>query len=424
MRNHLVLGLLLALNGAGLFVCQWLILNFLGATEIADAFVASSTIPQILVVVLNVSLSSVLVPYFAGECRERQNEDGWRLIYAVAVIAALVAAVLYITVELWVALFFPGFTSFTAAICADITRIQLTAFPFIVVASVVIAVYHARHQFILVAARTFGVTALSIPGIYYLLPLYGVTAAAWVALLGAIIQLSVLLPGVGRPCRFTLALSPSLRASWERIKPMLLGNVYYKTDILVDRYLLSGGAAGDIALYGFARQIYDGGGGVISKTLAVTAVPRLAIFVKQRSRAQFWDFYKRRVGFLFAIGLLAYLVIFFGEQLLFEPLFGGGRLTAEGAHRLWFLMVLLGGTFVFGIVGSILAGAFYSLGDTRTPTKMGVVTFTCFIAIRILAFREFGLAGVSVAATVYYLVNVVLMALLFPAAVEKRFSHG
>jgi len=201
---------------------------------------------------------------------------------------------------------------------------------------------------------------------------------------------------------------------------MLAGNTYYKTEMLVDRYLLSMGGAGDISLYALGRQIYDAAGGIISKVLGNTAIPRLAICFKQQDREGFRGLSRRRMAALLAIAVLGYALILLSGERLLHLLVGYGQMQAESIHRVWWLMVLLGGTFVFGILGTLLSGMFYAIGDARTPTYMSMITFTLFVAAKVLSYRYFGIDGLCMATTVYFFVNALLMLLMFP----KRFRQG
>jgi peptidoglycan biosynthesis protein MviN/MurJ (putative lipid II flippase) len=79
-------------------------------------------------------------------------------------------------------------------------------------------------------------------------------------------------------------------------------------------------------------------------------------------------------------------------------------------------MVGLAGVLIAGSVGQITSTAFYSFGDTRTPTRLGILTYTIYVPAKVLAFFSFGLMGVAVATSLFVLVNVLLqMAFLGPA---------
>jgi len=170
MRTHLLLAMLVGLNTVGLFLTQLLVYTTFGTGATTDAFMAASTIPQALTVIVSVSLYNVLVPLFAGEDHARQHEDSWGILYLLATVVGLFSLALYASCGWWIPLVFPGFSEQTAPLCILLTRIQIFSMLFAVSAGVATAVYHARHQFVAVAGRTLAVTLLSVLLLYYSLP--------------------------------------------------------------------------------------------------------------------------------------------------------------------------------------------------------------------------------------------------------------
>jgi len=77
----------------------------------------------------------------------------------------------------------------------------------------------------------------------------------------------------------------------------------------------------------------------------------------------------------------------------------------NNVHTLWLTLVALGGTFVGGALVQATAAAFYGLGNTKTPTKVSTVLYTLYIPIKILAFIKFGLIGLAVSMSSYFLTN-------------------
>jgi putative peptidoglycan lipid II flippase len=67
------------------------------------------------------------------------------------------------------------------------------------------------------------------------------------------------------------------------------------------------------------------------------------------------------------------------------------------------LLLALGGVWVGGVAGQIIAASFYAQGDTRTPITIGVIAFTLAIPLKLRGFYVFGVLGLAVAASLYYL---------------------
>ncbi|MGF1644434.1 MAG: lipid II flippase MurJ [Thiotrichales bacterium] len=397
---------------AGL-VAQLLIYGLIGPGATTDAFFAAVTVPQMLAGMVTVSLSSVLLPLFAGDTPEQQNASAWALIALLGAISTLVAASLSALAPWWIELVFPGFDTETRALCVELARIQAFSLIFLALAVVAHAAAYARDRFARVEAITLLNTALSAGLLALTLPRHGIVAAAWIELGRSALQLLWFLPLLGWPVRHAAGWQ-SLPLIWRRTRPMLLGNLYSRTDPLVDRFLLSMGSAGDLSLYGLAQQIYSAVANVFGRAFGTPAITALSIAAKQGDADAFRRTYRRALAYLLGLPLALYLpLLLFGEPVM-QVALGVGRMDPAHVHTLWTLMVLLGGVLLLGASGALVAGLFYSIGDTRTPTYLGMLTFTVFIVARYFAFTAHGAAGVAVAASIYHAFNLCLLFMIFP----------
>jgi peptidoglycan biosynthesis protein MviN/MurJ (putative lipid II flippase) len=96
-----------------------------------------------------------------------------------------------------------------------------------------------------------------------------------------------------------------------------------------------------------------------------------------------------------------------GKQAL-QVLIGHGAVTEENVVLLWQIMVALVGVFVGGGLSIITTSAFYARGDTRTPTKIGVWSFTVYAPLKVFAFVKFGLLGLAIATSAFFVVNLMM----------------
>jgi putative peptidoglycan lipid II flippase len=211
-------------------------------------------------------------------------------------------------------------------------------------------------------------------------------------------------------------LVPILRA----LAPLTAANAYYKSDMLVDRHLLSLAAPGDLSLYSLAHQVFASSSAILGKVWGSNALPSLSRFAANKDRAGFVLLYKRNLIVLAVASIAAALAVAIAAEPVLTLAVLPTRADAGDAQRIALFLVLLSGVLVGGSVGAILAGAFYSLGDTATPTIMSVFTFTVFIVLRVVAFHQAGIEGLCLAVSAYYLTNALLLAVLFPRTLRRR----
>ena len=416
MKQTLTLAGLAAANIIVTLLFQWYVITQLGVGLETDALFAGMALPQLILMVVSTSLTHVLVPLLATEDEVTFGRNAWGFFLSVCGIFTALAVVLLLTATFWVPWLVPGFSSAGQLLTVSLTRIQLVGMIFTAASSVLWAVYHARQKFIWVELSTLLASLLALGLLVKILPANGVTAAALLIVLRSGLQVVWLLPGLGRWQRPDLN-SPAMREAWRRLRPLLIGTTYYRTDPLVDRFLASMAPAGGLSLLYIGQQIYGVANMVAEKAIATPMGPQLAIYAGTGDWPAFRRLYQRRllaIGGLTAAGYIMLLVV--GERVL-NLLIGHGGITNENVHLLWAIMVALVGVFVAGAMGVITSKTFYAMGDTRTPTRMSIVTYTLYIPVKILVFLRYGLIGLAVVTSAYLFLNLCIQVVLLESFV-------
>lgn len=407
MNLTIKLGILSVANLGIAFLFQWYVLMRLGAGVETDALFAGMTIPQIVLAVISGSLIHVLVPLLAGESEYRQRHDAWAFVALIGGLFGVLAALLYAGAPWWVPLTVPGFNESGQVLTVELTRVQLIGLVFAAINGVQLAAYHARQKFLWADSVPMLATAIALLLLVWALPRFGVFAAAWISILRSGLQTLLLAPGMGRPVRPDLK-SFAVREAWTRMKPLLLGTAYYKSDLLVDRFLLSMAGSGSLSLYHFAQQIYGAAGQTLNKAIAVPLVPALSRLHKAGDKVGFQRAYESTLFRVGTIGLLGMLALGLIGRGLLALLMGPGNVSAGHAEELWWIMIWLGGMFVGGAVGQLSSSSFYALGDTSTPTRVGMYSYTFYVPAKLVLFCCLGIMGLALATSVFIIVNFVL----------------
>lgn len=424
MKQSLILAWLSASNIVlGLFI-QWYVITTLGVGIETDALFAGMVLPQLILALFSTSLTYVLVPILAIEDEESFRRDAWAFFLSITGFATALSLLLYVTAQWWVPLLVPGFSASGRALTIELTRIQLASLIFTAAASVLWSVYGARQKFIWTEASAFAANLAGLLLLVWMLPLYGIHAAAWAMVLRTGLQLACLLPGLGRwPALYWKSRAQS--EAWRRIKPILLGTIYFKTDPLFDRFLASMAPAGSLSLLYIGQQIYGAAGQIINRAIAAPMVPLLAIQAKAGDWQTFKRTYRRRLAAISALTLSAYLALLLLGRPALRFLIGHGGITEENVSLLWWIMLALWGVLLGGALGQVTSLAFYALGDTRTPTRLGIYTYTVYIPAKILVFIYYGLTGMAVSISIYVALNFILQFILLENSlpVDKTSRH-
>lgn len=397
---------------------QWWVITHLGLGIETDALYAAVALPQLILSICSNSLTLVLVPLLATEDENAFGPSLWSFFVGVSSVFVLLALAFGATASYWVPWLVPGFSPVAQALTVSAARIQMFTMVLSAAAAVPLSGLQARRKFVRVELSAALSALLALVLLIWLLPRFGVAAAAWALGLRAGLQLLWLLPGTVRWQRPQWR-APVLFEARRRVWPLILGTAYYQADPLVDRFLASMVAAGGLSTLYLGQQIYGAFNLISDKALASPVLPLLSVQAKTAKWLSFRSTYRTRLAWLGTLTGASYLILlFFGEPVL-RLLIGHAGVTTESVRALWLIMVALGGFFVGGAMGYISSKTFYAMGDTRTPTKLSLWTYSICLPVKVLMFFRYGLIGLAVTSSAFVLANLLLQTLLL----ERRLGY-
>jgi peptidoglycan biosynthesis protein MviN/MurJ (putative lipid II flippase) len=414
-------GLLATCNAALAVLSAWYIVARTGLNVETDAFFASGALPQLTYLLLSATLLPVLVPLLATRDAESLREDAWAFFLLVTGLFGALGALLYATCWLWVPAFVPGFSAEAKALTVGLTRVQVLSMVLNAAIVTLWAAQHARRRFVWVELSGVLANLAGLLFLFFALPRFGIRAAAWNAVFYNGLKLAFMLPVLGRWRRPAWP-SPTVREAWRLFKPFLPGQAYLRAEPLLDRFLASLGGAGSLSLLYVAQQVYANVTQVTSKALVAPLAPRLAVGADSGRWQGFRRAYRARlllIAMLAAAGVS--LLLAFGPQAL-RLAIGHAGVTAENVNTLWLVLLALAGAFAGGVAGQAASGAFYAMGDTKTPTKVSAFVYTLYLPLKILVFLRYGLVGLALTMSAYFVANFCAQLVLLEGEVARRLS--
>ena len=402
----MVLAVLAGSNLVGGLLMYWYLLAVMGPGSETDALFASLALPQVLLAIIASSFINVLVPILSGESELEFRRNAWTFAAVTFASFVLLASVLAVSSTFWVPLLAPGLAPATRELASHLARIQLIGMVCTSMAGVLTAVHRARRNFYWVEIVPLIATVVAGLTLLVFLPRYGVYAAAWAWVMRIAINAALLVPGLGRFAGFTRD-RVVLTEAWRRIRPLVIGTAYMRTEPLFDRGLVSLAPVGDLSLYYLCQQVCFAAIQLANNALIAPLAPTLATQVKDGE----WPLYRRaRRRSLVIVGVLAAAA--FGALWLVT--FVGGRahvlpVSAEATiQRVTWLLAGLAGVFIAGPMYESLRSAFYSTGNTATPIRLEVGVYTGGLALKAAGFALFGVHGLAVAASLQAILGVSL----------------
>lgn len=416
------LATLAAVNTLLALLMTWYVVAHVGVGAQTDAFFASAVIPQFAFILLTTTLLPVLVPLLATRSEREFSHDVWSFFSLTGTVFVLLAVLLYLSANAWVPWLVPGFSAQAKTLTASLTRIQLVSMVLNALIVTLWAAHHARNRFVWVELSAIVANCAGLSFLVLTISHLGIWAAAVNTIFYNSLKLAFLAPILGQ-FRLPAWRSPVVTEALQRLKPLLPGQVYLRTDPALDRFLTSMTGAGTLSLLHVAQQIYGSIVLLLGKAVVAPMAPKLAVYAREECWSSYRRHYQSRLLLLLAITIAGVLLVIVGAPSI--GLFAAELGIGPGDLRtLWLTMVALSGTLVGGAVVQATAGAFYGMGNTKTPTKVSTVLYTLYIPVKILAFIKFGLIGLAVSMSSYFLTNSVSQFWLLRRRAEPKRSSG
>jgi putative peptidoglycan lipid II flippase len=370
-----------------------------------DAYLAATTLPTLLTMILTTSLAATFLPVFA-EYREKSPGEAWRIAAAfmnLTALAGLVVAVAgMVFSENLSRLLAPGLAPGDLGTMAALMRWLLPGVMFAAVNQLLSGVYYSNGKFL--APMVIRITAplLTIVSVLALGPSLNVYSLAIASLAAHALQTAILTAGLfGRSLgrsgiRYTLSLDwrhPAVRKILALMLPMMLGMCFYKLGPVFERWLASGMGTGAISVLGYARRLTGVLQPVLISGISISGFALMAGHVSRGDTAGMRALLKKSFHALLFVSVpLAVLLCGFGRPVI-ALMFERGAFTAQDTletYRLFALYVL---ALPLTAVGTVVGQAFYAFRDTRIPTMAGILDFLLFAGLCLGLVAPLGLAA-------------------------------
>ncbi|TXG97088.1 MAG: hypothetical protein E6R09_13200 [Rhodocyclaceae bacterium] len=407
MPDSLRLGILSVAGLLATFAFNAALIYVLGVGDDVDSYVAAFTIPQFLNVIFASGCFSVLVPHYANKDKAYQTCHASQLLRIAFPLSVIFSAFLCVFSGSWVAFAFENVFAKQPDLLLQLSMFFLLILPAWAVFLVATSVLYAQNKFVLVGAITafpmiFIAAALPI-ALYF----FGIVSAVALQVIAAYIQ-------------SLLAWRAIDYQSHQRGKQKFLGNLvrdffyvtsgnaYLKSDLIFDRYLVASGNSGDVTLFFLAKQVADALSGLIGKVFVNTQLPIFSRVYMDDGAFALANTYRataKKISKPLVLIFFCCLFIFSAGQFFQGD--WGATLSWLGQFLVIFLLMF--GVVAFGVLGALAANTFYSKNETRIPVIISVASLTVAFVFKYFMFNHFGVLGLALAISIYYLVNFIAM---------------
>ncbi|HEV3309664.1 MAG TPA: murein biosynthesis integral membrane protein MurJ [Chloroflexota bacterium] len=435
----LVAGSLIASRVLGLVRIS-IFADLFGTSRAMADYNAAFRIPDILfTVVAGGALSSAFVPVFAGLLERNREQDAWRVANTVlnSLLLALVvlAAGAFVLAPQLTHLLYPG-KAIDPVQTASLTRIMLVQPILLGLGGLFAAMQNSYNRFLLPAIAPVLYNLAIIVGAALFGPHFGVTAAAWAVVVGAVIMFEVQIWGVSAELGLYRAVLnwriPDSRQVLKLMGPRLLGLSAFQLMLIVTYLLASGLTEAGYNSITYAWSLIMFPVGAVGTSVGMAVFPSLsrqsagahdelvARTVRQSLRA---------IVFLTLPATAGLIVL---RRPIIQLLFAHGAWTTGSTTATALALEFYAGCIVPLATIEVVARAFYALKNTRTPVTIAIIAagldaVLCTAFVHLLPRSEGqGGLGLATAIAVWVQIGLLLVALRkrMPAVTDTDFRKS
>ncbi|HUP82675.1 MAG TPA: murein biosynthesis integral membrane protein MurJ [Candidatus Limnocylindria bacterium] len=379
------------------------ITNEFGASAQLDAYFAAFRVPDtIFQLVAAGAFGSSMVPVLAGIFGKGEDERGWRVVSTVINVMLIVLATLATIVAVFapqiVPIITPGFDSVGTELTIRLTRILLMSPVLLALAAVASSSLNVRGRFASAAVAPSLYNVSIIVGAVLLGPVLGVEGLAIGVVIGSLLHLAIQIrPLIREKFRLSLKIDlsdPAVRQILTLMIPRAIGLGANQIVFMVATMLATGVGLGAVTDYNVAMTLLQIPLGTISFPMSLVLMPtlsRAAALGSTKEWAQLLVRSMRLIAWImFFITALGIVLRRQGVTLLFDPGLNEQAISLTSDTLSFMLLGLTGLSLVI-----ILARAFYSGQDTRTPVLTAFIDLAVAISLGVALVGSMGLSGIA-----------------------------
>jgi len=412
------------------FFREVLIANYFGISYSADAYYVALT-PATLAITFSIVISSVFLPLFVKNSRDRN----YSFLFANSVLSMFLIGVSFFYINILI------FTDFFINLLApglppeaETTSITLIKYLFPIVFIVIaIQIYtlmlNTFEDYVASAASILPNNLIIIIYFWIYGNEYGITGVAVVTLIANLAQLFILYYLLRKHHKYRIihsvkVWSPDSKVFMLLFLPVLVSSGFSQLNSVIDRLLASSISEGAIASLSYAFRLRGIVTGIFIAPIITLTFPKLAKHSQNQNYSEVSDLTHKSVFsvFILLIPLTIMFLFFYREiiQVLFERGNFDSDATTVTSEVFWAYSI---GILAIGF-REVTLRAFYSYGDTKTPTFIMIIGSLTNIGLSYLLIKPFGLMGLGLSASISFVISSCITIILLKRNLDSIWSRA
>lgn len=378
-----------------------------GATRTADAYYVALAIPAVLFAIVGAAITTIFIPIFT-EYRKKDEESFTILanstLNAILLVVGILAILGMVFTPLLVKLIAPGFSGADFELTVSLTRILLPAIILMGINHWSIGFLHSKQHFFAPALIGIPYNIIIITIVFLSAAAYGVYGLAIGTLIAISSQFLIQMPALKREGfeyrRILDWQHPGLKKATTLIVPVILGTGATQLSGVVDRILASNLTEGSIAALNYASRVNGLPHGLFTIAIITVMYPTLSDYAAEGDLNRFMYTLRKGMKSIAFIVLPTMVGLVILREEIVRLLFERGNFTPESTAMTAFAL----GFYALGLLAmgwkDLLAKAFFSLKDTKTPMYVGIGVVSLNIVLSIILVRYLAHGGLALATAI------------------------
>lgn len=395
--------------------------------ESTDAFFAAFKIPDFFFYTISAgALGVAFIPILADHLEKNDHKGAWELatslLNMLAVIMAVVGVIILIFAEPLLNQVAPGLNAAQKHNAVLIMR--LVSFnPFLfTISGILTAVQQTFGRFFFYAIAPLFYNTAIIISIFVFRNNIGIVGLGYGALLGAILQLGVVLFGLGGlnyVFKFKINFkNPDFKRILRQLPPRSIDQGIDSINSIVETRFGSHLGAGSISYYENAYTLHTVPTQLIGTAIATAAFPRLTERLSQGRPDLFRADFLKILRAMIWIAIPTVVISFFCRGYLARLIF------TRGSNEIATIFGFLCGAIFFRIIYAIISRYFYAQKDTWTPLGVSIfaIALNIFLAWQLSKPQHYGISGLALAQTIVAVTEVAILFIIMLIKDHKLFD--
>jgi putative peptidoglycan lipid II flippase len=399
-----------------------------GTTERMDAYLVATTVVGLVLLWVTLPIGQTLIPIFRHDLSRHGEAVAWRnagvLFNNVALILVVISAALAALAPALVAVVAPGFDEATRDLASSLSRWIVPSLFFVGAGRVLSQIHFSYQRFFTPGAAGTLNNAVVVAAFLALGQAHGIHGLAVATVLGAAAEFVLQLPILWEKRKlYTLRVDlrdPQMAEVARLGLPLLVSAGGSEVERVTDRMFASLMPAGRLTALALANRLINLAYDFFVRPLQRSTYPHFARLSAERDFPTLSRqlFHYLRVVFLVTVPVAVGAMVL--SRTTVRLMFQRGAFD-ETSVRLTSQALL---AYAIGLpataLSRILDRTFFTLKDTRTPTRMALLRIGLKVVLAFALIRPLGHLGVALAESLSQLIRLPLLFRALPAEIRRR----